>query len=142
MLPPPQGPGEVKRVFVGTAADAELEANTAVSQAFVHATDDEKDNKLWAILCELAEGSRVVVFANTKRRVDVGAKTFASFGTVAIHGDKSQPERDAALASFVANEKPLMFATDVAARGLDIKGVTHGACAFWGRRRGGELACQ
>jgi superfamily II DNA/RNA helicase len=44
---------------------------------------------------------------------------------VAIHGDKRQDERERALAEFVANKKPLMFATDVAARGLDIKGVTH-----------------
>jgi superfamily II DNA/RNA helicase len=42
-----------------------------------------------------------------------------------VHGDKAQGDRDAALASFVANKTPLMFATDVAARGLDIKGVTH-----------------
>lgn len=42
-----------------------------------------------------------------------------------MHGDKAQGDRDAALASFVANQTPLMFATDVAARGLDIKGVTH-----------------
>ena len=57
--------------------------------------------------------------------MDVCARNFAEFGTVAIHGDKQQHERDKALASFVAGEQPLMFATDVAARGLDIKGVTH-----------------
>lgn len=73
----------------------------------------------------MGENARVVVFANTKRRVDVCARNFAEFGTVAIHGDKQQHERDKALASFVAGEQPLMFATDVAARGLDIKGVTH-----------------
>jgi len=42
-----------------------------------------------------------------------------------VHGDKKQNERDAALRKFVNDECPLMFATDVAARGLDIKGVTH-----------------
>jgi len=41
-----------------------------------------------------------------------------------VHGDKQQSERDAALASFVNKECPYMFATDVAARGLDIKGVS------------------
>ena len=40
-----------------------------------------------------------------------------------MHGDKKQNERDAALRKFVNDECPLMFATDVAARGLDIKGV-------------------
>lgn len=114
-------------LFIGGGADAELEANRAVSQLFVHATDDEKDRKLFDFLCALPDGSRVVVFANTKRRVESLSKRFwdEGFGTCAIHGDKKQNERDAALASFVANRSPLMFATDVAARGLDIKGVTH-----------------
>ncbi|KOO32954.1 dead deah box [Chrysochromulina tobinii] len=96
-----------------------------VSQAFVHATDDEKDAKLYQSLCELEEGARVIVFANTKRRVDNLAKTFAEFGTCAIHGDKQQKDRESALAAFIANKAPLMVATDVAARGLDIKLVTH-----------------
>ena len=106
-------------------AAAELSANKAVSQSFLQATDDEKDQKLWTFLCELAEGSRVIVFANTKRRVDNLAKTFHEFGTCAIHGDKPQKEREAALAGFTNNASPLLFATDVAARGLDIKLVTH-----------------
>ena len=97
----------------------------AVAQSFVQATDDEKDNKLWNILGELAEGSRVIVFANTKRRVENLARTFGEFGTCSVHGDKQQREREAALADFVANKRPLMVATDVAARGLDIKLVTH-----------------
>jgi superfamily II DNA/RNA helicase len=114
-------------LFIGGGADCELEANTAVSQLFVHATDDEKDKKLYEFLCALEPGARVVVFANTKRRVESLSKRFydEGFGTCAIHGDKKQNERDASLRSFVNNECPLMFATDVAARGLDIKGVTH-----------------
>jgi superfamily II DNA/RNA helicase len=39
--------------------------------------------------------------------------------------DAQQRERDQALAAFIKGDFPLMFATDVAARGLDIKGVTH-----------------
>ena len=109
----------------GGGDDCELSANVAVSQSFIQATDDEKDNKLWNLLSELAEGSRVIVFANTKRRVDNLAKTFGDFGTCAIHGDKQQRDREAALAGFIANKSPLMMATDVAARGLDIKLVTH-----------------
>ena len=44
--------------------------------------DDVKDDKLWELLENLKEGSRVVVFANTKRRVDVCQKNFADFGSV------------------------------------------------------------
>ena len=101
----------------GGEAHMELSANTSVAQSFVHATDDEKDAKLYKELCELEEGSRVIVFANTKRRVDNLAKTFHEFGTCSIHGDKQQKDREAALAGFIANKSPLMVATDVAARG-------------------------
>ena len=54
-------------------------------------------------------------------------KTFwkDGFGTSGVHGDKQQAEREAALKRFTNDECPLMFATDVAARGLDIPGVTH-----------------
>tara|TARA_B110001452_G_scaffold190888_1_gene161070 strand:- start:313 stop:2157 length:1845 start_codon:yes stop_codon:yes gene_type:complete len=115
------------QVFIGTNADAELEANTSVKQVFVHATDDVKEAKLYKLLCELAEGSRVICFANTKRRVDHLEKAFwkDGFGSCSVHGDKQQAEREAALRKFTSDECPLMFATDVAARGIDIKGVSH-----------------
>jgi len=119
---------QLARVFIGTSADAELEANTAVSQKFIQARDDEKDQKMYELLQTLSEEARVVVFANTKRRVDVCARNFAEFGTVAVHGDKQQHERERSLRSFIKGEQPLMFATDVAARGLDIKGVRCTAC--------------
>ena len=75
-------------MFIGTEPDAELEANKAISQKFIEATDDEKDEKLYNWLCALDEKARVVVFANTKRRVDACARNFAEFGAVSIHGDK------------------------------------------------------
>ena len=118
------------RVFLGggDGADAgELSANKSVTQKFIKAQDDEKDKHMYELLVNLPEGSRVVAFANTKRRVEMLSKTFWNhgFGTCAVHGDKQQKERELALKKFTDNECPLMFATDVAARGLDIKGVTH-----------------
>jgi superfamily II DNA/RNA helicase len=118
------------RVFLGggDGADAgELSANKAVTQRFIKAQDDEKDKHMYDLLSSLSPGARVVAFANTKRRVEMLSKTFWNFGfgTVSVHGDKQQKERELALKKFVDNECPLMFATDVAARGLDIKGVTH-----------------
>jgi len=53
------------------------------------------------------------------------ARDFGEFGSCSVHGDKRQDEREASLRKFIANECPLMVATDVAARGLDITGVTH-----------------
>lgn len=118
---------EAVNIFVGGTEDAELAANVSVSQEFVHATDDQKDKKLYDFLCALEEGSRVIAFANTKRRCEHLAKTFwdEGFGSVAIHGDKPQVEREKALAKFARDECPLMFATSVAARGLDLPKVTH-----------------
>jgi len=118
----------VQEIFVGEGElDGELAANKSISQRFIQARDHEKDEHLYKLICEFPDDSRVVVFANTKRRVENLSKTFAAegFGTVSVHGDKTQADREASLKKFVTNQCPLMMATDVAARGLDIKGVTH-----------------
>jgi superfamily II DNA/RNA helicase len=115
-------------IFLGEGtADGELVANKSVKQTFVEAQDDVKDKKLYDLLCGLDEKASVVIFANTKRRVDFIAKLFwqEGFTTCAVHGDKQQHERDASLKKFVSKECAILVATDVAARGLDIKGVTH-----------------
>ena len=49
----------------------------------------------------------------------------AGASAVAIHGDKDQYEREVALRVFTRGSARFLFATDVAARGLDVKGVTH-----------------
>jgi ATP-dependent RNA helicase DDX5/DBP2 len=118
---------EAMQVFIAAGDDGELEANKAVSQEFVESTDDEKDAKLWKLLQALPEGARVVCFANTKRRVDYLQKGLweEGLGTCSIHGDKQQADRDKSLRQFASGELPLLFATDVAARGLDLPGVTH-----------------
>ena len=119
--------GETSEVFIGGAGDGELTANKAVTQSFIEAQDDEKDKKLYDILCGLDPQASVVIFANTKRRVDYVSKAFwdEGFATVAVHGDKPQHERDSSLRKFIKKEVNILVATDVAARGLDIKGVTH-----------------
>lgn len=69
---------------------------------------------------------RVVVFAETKRDCDKLARQLSLNGVraVAVHGDKAQRERDDAIHAFRAGRVPVLVATDVAARGLDIPGVT------------------
>ena len=44
---------KTRQVFIGTSPDAELEANTSVTQVFMHATDDVKEAKLYKFLCDL-----------------------------------------------------------------------------------------
>ena len=69
--------------------------------------------------------ARVVVFCNTKvmcERLGL-AQRKRGVGSCAIHGDKDQWEREQALKQFTQGQCPVMFATDVAARGLDVKNV-------------------
>lgn len=114
-------------VHVNVGETEELAANKAVSQEFFKLDDDEKEDKLFRIISALPEDTKMIVFANTKRRIDKLEKTVWQFGwnCVAMHGDKTQKDRDVGFAKFVNGEAPLMFATDVCARGLDIKGVSH-----------------
>jgi ATP-dependent RNA helicase RhlE len=71
--------------------------------------------------------SRVIVFTRTKRGADRVAQTLdeAGIDAVAIHGNKSQGQRERSLAAFRAGKARAMVATDIAARGIDIDGVTH-----------------
>eukprot|EP00441_Pelagodinium_beii_P014265 CAMPEP_0197652788 /NCGR_PEP_ID=MMETSP1338-20131121/34659_1 /TAXON_ID=43686 ORGANISM="Pelagodinium beii, Strain RCC1491" /NCGR_SAMPLE_ID=MMETSP1338 /ASSEMBLY_ACC=CAM_ASM_000754 /LENGTH=482 /DNA_ID=CAMNT_0043227731 /DNA_START=47 /DNA_END=1495 /DNA_ORIENTATION=+ len=112
---------------VNVGQTEELSANKAVSQQFHKLGDDEKDDKLWKILSELPDDAKMICFANTKRRIEGFYKTFTGKGydCVALHGDKPQWERDRDLANFAKGDCWLMFATDVCARGLDIKAVSH-----------------
>ena len=68
-----------------------------------------------------------VVFARTKHGADRLAKFLDKAGitAVSIHGDKSQQEREFALHQFKTERRPILVATDVAARGLDIPNVAH-----------------
>ena len=68
-----------------------------------------------------------IVFTRTRDRTDRVAKMLTREGirAVPIHGDRSQGQRNAALAGFRAETFRVMVATDVAARGLDIQGVSH-----------------
>jgi len=76
---------------------------------------------------KMSDDAKVVVFTNTKRRADKLAKLLweNGYGCAAIHGDKNQVEREKSLKSFRSGEWPVLVATDVAARGLDIDGVSH-----------------
>ncbi len=81
-------------------------------------------------LCRIldVEGiDRAIIFCRTKRGVDELAAVLQARGypCEAIHGDMAQPQRIRALARFRDDAAELLVATDVAARGLDIEGVTH-----------------
>jgi ATP-dependent RNA helicase RhlE len=70
---------------------------------------------------------RVLIFTRTKHGADRVVKLLAGNGVAAaaIHGNKSQPQRERALAQFKDGEVPILVATDIAARGIDVSGVSH-----------------
>ena len=70
---------------------------------------------------------RALVFTRTKRGADRVAKILGEVGIVsgAIHGNKSQGHRQRTLGDFKAGRTRVLVATDIAARGIDVDGVTH-----------------
>jgi ATP-dependent RNA helicase DDX3X len=67
----------------------------------------------------------VLIFVETKKTADFLEDFLyrGGYAATSIHGDKSQFERERALQKFKSGERPILVATDVAARGLDIKNV-------------------
>ncbi|KAG8811704.1 ATP-dependent RNA helicase dbp2, partial [Serendipita sp. 399] len=104
----------------------ELTANINITQTVEVVTEFEKRNKLLKHLEQISnEGGKVLIFVATKRVADDITKYLRQDGwpALAIHGDKEQRERDWVLAEFKAGRSPILIATDVASRGLDVKDV-------------------
>ncbi|OYX32692.1 MAG: RNA helicase [Caulobacterales bacterium 32-69-10] len=87
----------------------------------------ERKRELLAELFADPSWARAIVFTRTKRGADKVAKSLEAAGIPAasIHGDKSQPQREKALAGFKAGNVRALVATDIAARGIDIDAVSH-----------------
>ncbi|PSC72623.1 DEAD-box ATP-dependent RNA helicase 20 [Micractinium conductrix] len=110
------------QVIIGSA---DLKANHRISQVFDFPSEHEKYPKLIRILEKEMDGRRILIFCETKRGCDNVTRQLRQDGwpALSIHGDKSQHERDWVLAEFKAGKHPIMIATDVAARGLDVKDI-------------------
>ena len=88
----------------------------------------DRDTRMDALVGELrGERDRALVFVRTKRGADRLVKRLGHAGVaaVAMHGDKSQRQREKALARFEAGTVDTLVATDVAARGIDVEGISH-----------------
>ncbi|MGI8726660.1 MAG: DEAD/DEAH box helicase [Solirubrobacterales bacterium] len=98
----------------------------AIEQAFVEVDAKAKGDKLVEILRK-EEPEQAIVFCRTKigtARLDKRLRE-KGLQSKALHGDMSQGQRDGVMISFKEHQSPLLVATDVAARGLDIEHVTH-----------------
>lgn len=97
-----------------------------VTQSVIFVKSSDKPDLL-ALILSGPDVERALIFTRTKHGADRAAKRMTAMGlpAVAIHGNKSQPQRQKALAAFRAGEIKFMVATDVAARGIDIEGISH-----------------
>jgi len=111
--------GDYIQVNIGSL---ELSANKNILQIVDVCRENEKEEKLNALLQEISgeQERRTIIFAMTKRKVDNLARMLhrAGWKAAAIHGDKSQSERDGVLRNFRNGRIDILVATDVAARGL------------------------
>ncbi|XP_049819775.1 probable ATP-dependent RNA helicase DDX17 isoform X2 [Aethina tumida] len=105
----------------------QLSANHNILQIIDVCQEYEKETKLSTLLKEIMseKENKTIIFIETKRRVDDITRKMKRDGwpAVCIHGDKSQQERDWVLQDFRSGKAPILVATDVAARGLDVEDV-------------------
>lgn len=120
--------------LVNTFLNDPIEVSVRTSDTSEHVEQDivearDKDQKLEILLDMLSQEDfeKVLVFGETKFGVQRLSDHLEQSGitSVAIHGNKSQSQRQRALRSFKENKVRIMVATDVAARGLDIPNVSH-----------------
>lgn len=103
------------------------ESSDHVNQDVVHyGTTSDKMDKLHDILIK-DEVAKVIVFDETQRSVEKLSNELVArgFAADAIHGGKSQGQRERALNSFKTSKTTILVATDVAARGIDVSDITH-----------------
>ncbi|KAL3877623.1 hypothetical protein ACJMK2_035324 [Sinanodonta woodiana] len=104
-----------------------LAASHNILQIVDVCNEPEKDFKLIKLLEEIMQEkeNKTLLFVETKRKADDLARRMKREGwpVMAIHGDKSQPERDWVLAEFRSGKCPILIATDVASRGLDVEDI-------------------
>lgn len=126
-------PDAIKRIgvqFMNSPEHVRIKSSemtaTLIDQYFVKCKDYEKFDIMTRLL-DVQTPDLTIVFGRTKRRVDELARGLEMRGYRAegIHGDLSQQKRMSVLKDFKNNRLDILVATDVAARGLDISGVTH-----------------
>jgi ATP-dependent RNA helicase RhlE len=123
-------PGQVAQSYTRAAKRhvhvPKVERKADIKHSFVHLAHADKVDRLIQMLDETERG-RTLVFVRTKRGADRLVKKLekSNIKSAAMHGDKSQNQRQRALANFESGKVDVLVATDVAARGIDIPEVTH-----------------
>jgi len=106
---------------------SQIHANHNILQIVDVCQEYQKDQKLVQLLEEIMgeKENKTIIFCETKRKTDDITRKLRRDGwpAMCIHGDKSQPEREWVLKEFRSGKAPILLATDVASRGLDIPDI-------------------
>ncbi|KAL7989034.1 hypothetical protein Chor_007953 [Crotalus horridus] len=126
LISSPGMPSKDKRQTLMFSATFPDEIQSDVQQTILQVKQYDKKDKLVEILNEIGN-KRTMVFVETKKKADFFATLLCqeNISTTSIHGDREQREREEALHYFRTGRCPVLVATSVAARGLDIENVQH-----------------
>lgn len=111
--------------FLSVVGDAET-TNNIIEQRYYMINESQRDEALVKLL-ETEETNKCIVFCRMKREVDRIAEHLQALGfnAAGLHGDLEQIDREKVIKAYRRGETRIMVATDVAARGLDVKDVSH-----------------
>jgi len=118
--------GDILHDPVPVQVSRESSAAASVEHWVYHVEKPEKPALLMRLLAQTPH-TRALVFTRTKHGADKVVKQLVKAGmhAAALHGNKSQGARTRALAEFRSAETPVLVATDIAARGLDVEDISH-----------------
>ena len=111
--------------FISAVGEDET-TNNVIEQRYYMIHEHQRDDAIVRLL-ETEETNKCIIFCRMKREVDRLAEHLNALGFSAsgLHGDLEQSDRETVIKAYRRGETKIMVATDVAARGLDVKDVTH-----------------
>ena len=112
--------------YISVVRDDESTTNNKIEQSYYIIEESDRDKAIVSLL-ESEEYNKALIFCRMKREVDRLNEYLKALGfnVAGLHGDIEQIDRDAIVKSYRQGKIDILIATDVAARGLDIKDVTH-----------------
>lgn len=98
-----------------------------IDQIYYEVAERDKTRALVELLDEMTGDERILIFRRTQRGVDMLTRDLwnQGFHIQALHGGMKQSERNRVMEDYRAGKLPLLVATNVAARGIDVEGITH-----------------
>jgi len=112
--------------FISVVGKDESTTNNVIEQSYYVIEESQRDRAIVQLL-ETEETNKCIVFCRMKREVDRLTEHLLAMGfnAAGLHGDLEQGERENIIKAYRRGETKIMVATDVAARGLDVKDVSH-----------------